>query len=426
MSPEEKLDFFRRVTCAHNVYSPPFTFGRKVESSGRDEVRERWRLACDRSDLRGTTSLYLHVPFCKSRRCSFCMYGSSTDCSPSRLDRYREKIVRELEEWRVELPSTVQNLYVGGGTPSVYSPQGLYELLHPFSIFSYAADGERTCEMSPSTATLEHIDAVADVGINRLSMGVQSFDETVLAAVSRQSVAMDHIAALCRYAREKRFVDVNLDLMLGLPKITAENLRESVRKVADCGALSSSVYYWRQTPVARDRLACEFEIVRDEMSRLGWTLESGSADSEHHQFCSPERRRGTTRLVTNANCVDNHRVIGIGTYANGFRSGFSYSNVGAARINYWQMNADLQIRMAMSIFLYFGNGHLASRAFRRVFGLDAKDYFKNEFAALRELCALEETDEGVTLVGESAIDRISLQKFFWDWDYLKREYGGGR
>lgn len=277
--------------------------------------------------------------------------------------------------------------------------------------------------MSPATATLRHVDAVAEMHVNRLSLGIQSFDRRVLRAVNRSFAGLGRVGGLCERARKLKFIDVNLDLMLGLPLITEENLRESVRKVVDSGALSSTVYYWRQTTEQRSRLAWEFGIVCEEMQRYGWTLVSGTSDTEHHLFHSPERLPNLFRQATNANCVDNRKVVGLGVHAHGFRSGFSYSCRADRAYDVWRMNEATQMRMAMANFLYFGKGRVNKAAFYRLFGCRIEDVFTDEIVALQNAGLLLDELSAIEIVGADPIERCACQKMFWDWGYLVRTYG---
>ena len=427
MTAVERLSFFGRITSEQGARVPPCSFGAQQCSCSRDELHGMWRASDDATCFEPHASFYTHVPFCHKRRCTFCMYASSTDYTTSDLSDYRRYVARDLAAWSPLVDrARIRNLYVGGGTPSVYSPEDLGDMLSRFRDFEYEPLGERTCEMSPTTATEEHVRAVAGCGINRLSLGIQSFDPSVAAAINRDAADADHVRRLCACARECSFVDVNLDLMLGIPGISEANLRDSVRLVQKVGALSASVYYWRQTDVPRARLKWEYDIVCEEMRDGGWSLESGSAETEYHLFFSPERRRDTLRYVTSGNCIDNMRVVGLGIHAHGFRPALSYTCSGENLYQVWCMDRSAQQRMAAANMLYHNDGVLDKRLFRKAFGEDASSCFASEIEELRCLGAILETDGELKLVGRDEREMLSLQKFFWDIEYLLRRYGGAK
>ena len=423
MTASERLTAYRRLAESNRAYVPPFSFGECRNGCARDEVLEGWGKARDATRLKGGVSIYVHVPFCRKRRCSFCMYSSSTKYDETDLARYSDFVSREFDAWRKMLLPPIRNFYVGGGTPSVYSARQLSALLSPFRRFDVEPLGERTCEMSPSTATEDHVAAIASCGFNGLSLGVQSFDTQVLKAVNRECSDKSHVAQLCTCARRLSFVDVNLDFMLGLPGTGELNLREAVDASRECGALSASFYYWRQTKVSRARLEWEFKVVCDEMNKCGWELVNGTLNTEHHLFFSPERRRDTLRFVTSSNCIDNEQVVGLGTHAHGFRPSLSYSCDPGNTYRVWSMSRDLQLKMAAANVLYYHNNVVDKQSFAHSFGVAFSDVFHDEISALRELNLIEESASEFRLVGRDDVDMVAAQKFFWDPFYLKRHYG---
>lgn len=426
MSYIERYGFYRGIVERHGVYTPPFSFDECETIGSLDDVIARWRGTETVVRCEPETSIYLHVPFCSRRRCSFCMYKSTVEYSEEDLSTYSEFVSDEFAAWRNQLPRHLANLYVGGGTPSVYSPKGLQKLLEPYTHLSFDGRAEKTCEMSPSTATCDHIRAIVDCGLNRLSMGVQSFDERVLGLANRDWVPPEKIAGLCGFGRRLELVDVNLDLMLGLPGVNEVNIRDGVDRICGSGALSSSVYYWRQTGIVRDLLVRQLEWTRSEFEKHGWRLVSGSAASEHHLFQSPERRRETRRYRTGQNGIDNDHVVGVGLCANGFRPGFSYVCDAPDSFRIWVSGEANQYRMAAAHMLYDLDGRLDGIRFRSAFGLDLADVFQREISLLKKEGALVDDGTSYVVEGNGVEDRMAKQLFFWDQAYLERVFGGVR
>jgi oxygen-independent coproporphyrinogen-3 oxidase len=208
--------------------------------------------------------LYLHLPFC-AQHCTYCPFAISTDLALQ--DTYTDALVREI---RSHGNATVDSIYLGGGTPSHTSLPNLTRVFDAIrTSFDVAPDAEISMESNPEDYEPGSVDAWRALGINRISIGVQSFVDAELAAISRihdRARAIDAVrTAVARGAR------VNLDLMLGLPHQTAASFRESLDTAIDLGAGHLSLYMLdleERTPlqvqVARGRvLLPEEELVAE-------------------------------------------------------------------------------------------------------------------------------------------------------------------
>src|SRR5262245_32758410 len=169
---------------------------------------------------RATQSLtiYVHIPFCvqKCGYCDFNAYLYRHDATRAYLTALR----REIMHTAVERPWTgyaVPSIYFGGGTPSTLAPADLTGLLSVIvDSFPVRADAEITIEADPGTIDLAGLEALRAAGFNRLSIGVQAFDDALLYTLDRLHTAADARRAL-PWARRAGFMDLNLDLMFGLP-----------------------------------------------------------------------------------------------------------------------------------------------------------------------------------------------------------------
>ncbi len=167
--------------------------------------------------LRGPAAVYVHVPFCKEQ-CSFC--GCNMVVAGRREPGRRYLAALEAQLAALPLPSEttdVVRIHLGGGTPTWFTPDELGTL---FGILRQRFRPLPGCEISieadPDVTTADHVDALAALGATRLSLGVQSFDEVVLAAVNRPQ-RRDQVRMLLDRARAHGMVGLNLDLMYGLP-----------------------------------------------------------------------------------------------------------------------------------------------------------------------------------------------------------------
>jgi oxygen-independent coproporphyrinogen-3 oxidase len=171
--------------------------------------------------------IYLHIPFCRAR-CSYCDFN--TYAGLERLyEPYIEALVREVCLLAPKLDYPVGTLFLGGGTPTVLPAKLLRQLLPiAFDKFSVKRGAEVTSEANPGTITLDYLQTLHDLGVNRLSLGAQSFDETELAMLGRIHNAKD-IDQTTEWARAAGFDNLNLDLIYGLPGQVLDTWADSLR-----------------------------------------------------------------------------------------------------------------------------------------------------------------------------------------------------
>ena len=181
--------------------------------------------------------IYIHIPFCE-RKCTYCNFNT-TDFFEELADRYFEAVGRELAYWGNELKQTsggerppVDTIYLGGGTPSIVDARHLENLIESCRAeFDVARDSEITIEINPSTFSKTKVSQWLDAGINRASVGVQSFIDRELVALSRTHDA-DDARCTIELLREAGFKNISLDLIAGLPGQTLSdwelNLREAL------------------------------------------------------------------------------------------------------------------------------------------------------------------------------------------------------
>lgn len=161
-------------------------------------------------------SLYIHIPFCV-KKCAYCDFTSYPGQLAQR-DRYLEAVCREMRTQAAFFGRRpVKTMFLGGGTPTLLSGEQVRALMEAVrACFDLEPDAEITMEGNPGTLTEENLRAYRAAGVNRLSLGVQSFDDALLAGIGRIHTAAQAQEAV-RMARDAGFGNLNLDLMLGLP-----------------------------------------------------------------------------------------------------------------------------------------------------------------------------------------------------------------
>ena len=174
--------------------------------------------------------LYIHVPFCQTK-CPYCDFNTYQGIEPL-MGPYLEALTTELRLWgRVLSHPGVNTVFFGGGTPS-YLPDGYLQrtLETAQSAFQVKADAEITVEANPDDLNLAACGRLLDLGVNRLSIGVQSLDDGLLAQLGRRHDAAQAIAA-CRAAQKSGFRNINLDLMYGLPHQTLTQWQDTLQRL---------------------------------------------------------------------------------------------------------------------------------------------------------------------------------------------------
>jgi len=161
------------------------------------------------------TGIYIHIPFCKTR-CDYCAFYSTTLGAEWR-ERYVARLCAEAAERREESPGgEVSTIYIGGGTPSQLSVEQLARIFETlYAVYHVSPDAEVTIEVNPDDITEPYVAGLAQLPINRISMGVQSFDDSLLRRIHRRHTAAQAIEAYRRL--RKYFHNISIDLIYALP-----------------------------------------------------------------------------------------------------------------------------------------------------------------------------------------------------------------
>ncbi len=213
-------------------------------------------------------ALYIHVPFCASR-CGYCDFATqAVPRDDARIDAYFERLVLDVRRAakQGEL-SQVRTVYVGGGTPSFAGPKNLSMLFYTLGLSMHLTDEvEVSMEANPESLDGRLVRDLWALGVNRLSIGVQSFDDGLLRTLGRAHDADGARRAVA--AAQERFENVSVDLMCGLPGQTVTQFAESVEEAVRLGVAHVSVYPLTiepHTPFYRMMLKGQIDEVDDDL-----------------------------------------------------------------------------------------------------------------------------------------------------------------
>ena len=196
----------------------------------------------------GPIGLYVHVPPCTGR-CTFCHYAIEVNPGPERIDRYLAALEREMGlRWSDDRFERVASVLVGGGTPTYLEADQLDRLLGGIrSNVTIPAGTEWTVESAPETLTREKLDVLRQHGVNRLNIGIQSFDDRQLRLLGRRHDAAEARAAVLQ-ARSAGFDNINIDLIYALPGQDLDGWLEGLDVASDLGVQSITTYHLRKRP----------------------------------------------------------------------------------------------------------------------------------------------------------------------------------
>ena len=238
--------------------------------------------------------IYIHIPFCK-RRCIYCDFFSTTQ-SEKKAD-YVHALVRELEMRKDYVGNEeIETIYLGGGTPSQLSQEELEEIFtYIYKVYKVTPDAEITLEANPDDLTPEYVSMLRTLPINRISMGIQTFQEETLKLLHRRHTAQQAIEAF-RRCREAGFQNISIDLMYGLPGETLETWKQDLQQAIDLRPEHISAYhliYEEDTALWKLREQHQVEEADEDLSlTLFSTLidELTGAGYQHYEisnFCLP-------------------------------------------------------------------------------------------------------------------------------------------
>ena len=236
--------------------------------------------------------LYVHIPFC-ARICPYCAFYKERADS-SQTQRFCEALLREVENQSAELRIAPETIFIGGGTPTALTTAQLEYLLGGFrDRLDLSAMREWTVEANPGSVSPRKADLLRSLGVNRISLGVQSWDDELLKLLGREHDAAQAEASF-HILREAGFTNVNIDLMFGLPGQTLAQWEATLQKTIALGPEHISTYcltYEEGTEFFARQVRGEFREDPDSDARF---LESAmglleSAGFEHYEISNYAR-----------------------------------------------------------------------------------------------------------------------------------------
>jgi oxygen-independent coproporphyrinogen-3 oxidase len=351
-------------------------------------------------------SLYVHVPFCQAK-CSYCDFNSYPGLEDL-FDDYTVGLVRELE-WLE--PGRIQTVYIGGGTPTVLPLPHLAQLLSGMQdILALSLDTEITIEANPGTVDSYTLSGLRLLGVNRLSLGVQSFDHEELLRLGRIHSAAEAARAF-RTARQAGFDNINLDLIYGLPAQALATWQDTLKRALDLQPDHLSLYALTveaNTPLAAAIVGAELSAPDPDLAADMYEFAQeflSAAGFAHYEISNWARTPGHA-CQHNLTYWRNEAYLGIGAGAHSWWNDRRWSNTARPSDYLAQVLAgqqpvankeiispELEMSETMIMGLRLLDEGVNYGRFRERFGIDPRISFSDEVKELVDLGLLQ-TDGG--------------------------------
>jgi oxygen-independent coproporphyrinogen-3 oxidase len=408
---------------------PPFSFW-KPEQVGEAEA------ALGRAPVPGTPlGLYLHIPFCR-KRCHFCYFRVYTDKDATAIKGYLNLAIRELELYagRPFVGSRKPEfVYFGGGTPSFLSESQLLDLTGRMkALLPWDEVREVTFECEPGTLTDHKLKVIREIGVTRLSLGVENFNDHILEINGRAHRSRE-IRRAYEFARELGFPQINIDLIAGMVEETEENWRECVRQTIELAPDSVTIYQMDipyNTDIYREMKAqgklvapvADWQTKRQwvhyafaEVEKAGYTVASGY---------TAVKNSDQTHFVYRDSLWRGADLIGLGVASFSHIGGTHFQNQhdfepylaalqqGKLPI-YRALTPTLEERLIRELVLQFKLGRVSRAYFQHKFGVDIVTRFAETIARLQSsgVVVLEGEWLQLTRDGLLQVDRL-VPEFF--------------
>jgi oxygen-independent coproporphyrinogen-3 oxidase len=381
--------------------------------------------------------LYLHIPFCR-KRCHFCYFRVYTDKNSQEVRRYLDVLAREWELY-VEYPAIAGRplnfVYFGGGTPSFLSTHQLEGLVKRLTAVTPWTEAEEvTFECEPGTLTHHKLEAIRRMGVTRLSLGVENFDDRILELNGRAHRSPE-IGQAYRFARSLEFPQINIDLIAGMLGETEDNWRRCVQKTLELEPDSVTIYQMElpfNTTISQDLLKGAGRLggsLADWPTKRRWvtdafeTLERAGyhIGSAYTAVKNPSR----TRFLYRDRLWQGADMAGLGVASFGHVNGVHMQNRDT-----WEAYSEAvdggqlplarayrptpEERMRRELVLQLKLGRIKPRYFADKYGVDILRQFRDQFESLRTEGYVTEASDAAVTLSRSGLMRVDalLPRFF--------------
>lgn len=291
--------------------------------------------------------IYIHIPFCK-KKCYYCDFISFWN-KEEYIERYIDAIIKEIEFRQKEISEkNVTTIYIGGGTPSFIEPKYIEKILKRFEIEEHQ---EITIEVNPGTVTEEKLKKYKKIGINRISIGLQETHNNLLREIGRIHTYNEFLETY-NIARKVGFKNINVDLMIGLPNQSIQDIKENLEQILSLEPQHISVYslILEDGTILKNKVEKgEIELPNDEVERnMYWYVKNTLELKGYKHYEISNFAKIGYESKHNSNCWEQKEYVGFGVASHSYRNFTRFSNTNNL-INYIENIENNKIRNNMII-----------------------------------------------------------------------------
>jgi len=387
--------------------------------------------------------LYLHIPFCR-KRCRFCYFRVYTNQNAKAIQRYVDCLAREIE--MLSHTEALRNrelrfVYFGGGTPSYLSSRQLLFLRDKLAEHvSWETAEEVTFECEPGTLSLEKVKTLKEIGITRVSLGVENFNDAILEENGRAHLSPE-IETAYGWLRQVGFPQVNIDLIAGMIGETDENWHRCIDKAIEMEPDNITIYQMElpfNTIISKEMKEGGTESpVADWTTKRRWVNEAfNRLLPEGYQISSGNelvRSLDTDQFVYRDNLFRGSDLLAAGVSSFGHLQGVHYQNLDQIEDYQTTVEAgELPVNRALrpsthqalirEVILQLKEGHISGDAFQQKFGVDIFDEFGNAFRNQEAAGYLQVEDGEVRLTRKGLLQVDSLLTEYFEPEHRQVRY----
>ncbi len=415
---------------------PPYSFWKK------ETVLEARKALNSPPASEATLGLYLHIPFCR-KRCKFCYFRVYTDKNSSEIQTYLNALVKEVELYS-EMPSVVgrplEFVYFGGGTPSYISARHLKALVRSVkSAISWDSAKEVAFECEPGTLTQTKLEAIKEIGVTRLSLGVENLNDEILKENGRAHLTKE-VYRVMPWIHALEFKQLNVDLIAGMVGETWETWQETVQKTIDLDVDSITVYQMElpfNTVYSKDILGGSDLFVADWKTKREWhnyAFEQFAAAGYEMSSAYTMVKKGKPGKFVYRDAVwHGSDMIGAGVASFSHMSGVHFQNAASwgeylGSLNAGKLPLDRafsttrQERLTREMILQLKLGEIDTAYFQKKFDEDILDVFGWTYERLRNEGMLTFDKDGVKLTRKGLLRVDGLLPEFYAPKYQNARY----
>lgn len=379
--------------------------------------------------------IYAHIPFCR-KRCHFCYFRVYTDKNSREVRSYLDAVLQELRLYANSPAMGARKptfIYFGGGTPSYLSPDQIRYLTDEMKrILPWDNVREVTYEAEPGTLNATKLKTLREVGVTRLSLGIEHMDDDVL-SVNGRAHRSKEVRTAYAYAREVGFDYINVDLIAGMLEETDQKWSDTVAQVLAMAPdavtiyqmevpYNSGIYQKMQADNSLQAPVADWETKRRWVHEAFATFEQAGYTVVS---ATTVMRNSKTPYLYRKGLFDGTDLFSIGVSSFGYVNGVNYQNfhdfdpyVNAAGSGtlptYRAYSLSFHERYIRELCLQLKNGRVSTPAFTRKFGMSPREHFSDAIASLESAELLSEVNGQLVLSrqGLMEVDRLIVDNFF--------------